>query len=309
MSRTRTWPTAAVAFLAVCAMHVTQARRSASAQQPNVAPDELTQAILRYAFRYDGGNVRLLVGRVPEDLGPNFYAPPGTRVLGSAVMGSGVLVLAKSSAAPESLRALYTRALEPRGWKPLEMTRRVGFVDAAVDLPLVLCREGAQLHVQHVRRIGEANDLFLNYRDGAGSCEQQRPVFRAAREPLLPTLYAPPGGRAQASRRCFSQTGSMTGSMRASATVAAGSMGTSTMETGTTVAADMSAEDVLRHYGRQLESDGWRPSADPGRSGTAGAWTRADGTGTTEVRLQVRETGLAGSRCYEVQMTVSTTPR
>jgi hypothetical protein len=292
MSRTRTWSTTAVAFLAACALHVVQPPRSASAQQSSVAPNELTQAILRYAFRYDGGNVRLLDGRVPDDLGPNFYVPPGTRVLGSVVMGSGVLVLAKSSAAPESLRALYTRGLASHGWKPLETVNRRGFVDAAADLPIILCRDGAQLQIQQSSRGAEPTDLFLHYRDGAGPCDHQRPVFRAVREPPFPTLYAPPGGRGRSSGRCFSQTSRMN----------------SSMGTGTMVAADMPAEDVLRHYGSQLESDGWRPAAVGSRSVATGAWTRVDGTGTTDVWLQVRETGTAGSGCYDVQMKVSGGP-
>lgn len=293
MSRTRTWPTTAVAFLAACVLLVAQPLRAATAQQPSVAPDEITQAILRYAFRYDGVNVRLLEGRVPEDLGPNFYAPPGTRVLGSVVMGSGVLVLAKSSAPPESLRVMYTRALEPRGWKAFEMMRRGGFVEASPELPVILCRDGAQLHVQQLRRVAGSTDLFLHYRDGSGPCEQPRAVFRPMGEPSFPTLYAPPSAGRESSIRCFSR---MSG--RGSSTA-----------TSTTIAAEMSAEAILRHYASQLESGGWRPAAASGRTVAAGAWTRSDTTGTTELMLQVRETGAPGLRCYQVEMKVSDTPR
>jgi hypothetical protein len=293
MSRTRTRPTTGVALLAACALHAAPLPRLASAQQPSAAPDEITQAILRYAFRYDGVNVRLLEGRIPEDLEPNFYAPPGTRVLGSVVMGSGVLVLAKSSAPPESLRAMYTRALEPRGWKPFDMMRRGGFVESSADLPVILCRDGAQLHVQQLRRVAAANDLFLHYRDGAGPCGQSRPpVFRAVSEPPFPTLYAPPSAGRDVGTRC-----SRMGGRR-------GSTGTSTM-----VATEMSADELLRHYARQVESDGWRPGAGSGRSVAAGTWTRADTTGTTELALQVRETGAPGLRCYEVEMKLSDAPR
>jgi hypothetical protein len=210
-------------------------------------------------------------------------------------MASGVLVLATSSAPPESLHAMYTRALGPHGWQPLEMMRRGGFVDAPADRPLTLCRDGAQLHIQHVRRAAGSNDLFLNYRDGAGSCEQPRPpVFRAMADPPFPTLYAPPSADRQSSRRCFSRTST---SGRRSST------GTSTM-----IAADMSAEAVLRHYASQLESGGWRPAAGSG-SIAAATWTRPDTTGTTELKLQVRETGAPGIGCYQVEMTVSDTAR
>ena len=295
MSRTRTWPTTTIAFLSACAVHVAQLPGSASAQQASVAPDELTQAVLRYAFRYDGGNVRLLEGRVPDDLGPNFYAPPGTRVLGSVVMGSGVLVLAKSTAPPESLRAMYTRALGPRGWKPFDMMRRGGFVDASAEQPIIFCREGAQLHIQQLRRIAASNDLFLHYRDGSGPCEQppRAVAFRSVSEPPFPTLYGPPSPGRESTARCFSR---MSGSRSSTAT-------------STVLATDMTADEILRHYAGQLESGGWRPSAGSGRPLATGTWTRADSTGATDVKLQVRETGTPGLRCHHVDMTVSTAPR
>jgi hypothetical protein len=286
MSRPRTWPITTVVFLAACALHVAQPPRPASAQERGVAPDELTQAILRYVFRYDGGNVRLLEGRIPDDLAPNFYVPPGTRVLGSVVMGSGVLVLAKSGAPPESLRAEYTRALGSRGWTPLEVNRRRGFIDAAADLPLILCRDSAQLHIQHARHGAGSNDLFLHYRDGAGPCERPSPpAFRAMSEPPFPALYAPPGARGPSGTRCFSQRGRGA-------------------QTSTMITADIPAEELLRHYGGQLESAGWRRIAASRRSLAAGTWTRPDSAGTTELTLQVRETGTPGVRCYQVEMAV-----
>jgi hypothetical protein len=293
MSRTRTRTATAAAVLAACAIHAAPLSRTASGQQPSVAPDEITHAILRYAFHYDGVNIRLLEGRVPEDLEPNFYAPPGTRVLASVVMGSGVLVLAKSSAPPDSLRAMYTRALEPRGWKPFEMMRRGGFVEASIDQPLILCRDGAQLQVRQMRRVAGPSDLFLHYRDGAGPCEQSRPpVFRAMSEPTFPTLHSPPTAGREVLSRCYSRISTRRGRLG----------------TNTTVATEMSGDELLRHYARQVESDGWRPSAASG-SVAAGTWTRADTSGTTELSLQVRGTGGPGVRCYHVEMNVSDAPR
>jgi hypothetical protein len=283
MLRAKTWPTTALVWLGVCLLQVAQA----SAQESDALSRELADAILRYAFRYDGGNVRVLQGRVPDDLKPNFHAPPGTRVLGSVVMGSGVLVLATSTAPPESLRAEYTRALAPRGWAPLEPMRRGGFVGARTDLPLTLCKEGAQLHVQHSARPVRPNDLFLHYREDSGGCEQPRVVFRQMSEPRFPTLYAPAG--ASEARRCYSGGGG-----------AQGSTGTST-----TVPAAMDADDLLRHYAAQVESTGWRPISGSGRTAATGAWTRADSSGTAELTLHVRETGPPGVRCYQVEMRVT----
>jgi hypothetical protein len=283
MLRAKRWPITALVWVGVCLLQPAQA----SAQESDALSRELADAILRYAFRYDGGNVRVLQGRVPDDLKPNFHAPPGTRILGSVVMGSGVLVLATSTAAPESLRAEYTRALAPRGWAPLEPMRRGGFVQARTELPLTLCREGAQLHVQHSARRGTPNDLFLHYREDSGGCEQPRAVFREMSEPRFPTLYAPPG--ASEPRRCYSGGGG-----------ARGSMGTSTM-----VPAGMDAHELLRHYAAQVESSGWRPIGGSGRTAATGTWTRADSSGTAELTLHVRETRPSGVGCYQVEMSVT----
>ena len=288
MWRTRTLSPTAVACLAVCGLHAVTLASPASAQQQVPPSDELTEAIVRHMFRYDGG-VRLIRGDVPSDLKPNFYVPPGTRVLGSVVTGSGVLVLATSTAQPESLRVEYTRALTPRGWTAFESTQRGGFVDNLPQMPMIFCREGAQLHVVQARRASGTSDLSLHYRDGGGRCERPRPpTFQQVREPQFPTLYSPPGEGGESRARCFSREPG----------------GRRSMSTGTMIPADLSAEEVLRHYGRQLESEGWRSAAGSSRQ-AAGTWTRADSTGTAEVRLHVREAGTTGLRCYQVEMTVS----
>ncbi len=81
------------------------------------------------------------------------------------------------------------------------------------------------------------------------------------------------------------------------------------MGTSTTIAADMPAEGVLRYYGNQLEAEGWRPAGTGSRGFAAGTWTRADSGGTSEVTLQVRETGPPGVRCYRAEMSVETSRR
>jgi hypothetical protein len=75
------------------------------------------------------------------------------------------------------------------------------------------------------------------------------------------------------------------------------------------LAAEMSAEELLRHYARQLEAGGWRSAAGSGRSVATGTWTRADSTGTTELKLEVHEAGAPGIRCHRVEMRVSDAPR
>jgi hypothetical protein len=289
MCRTRMWPVMAGACFTASALRVLALPSLASAQQAGAA-DELTEAILRYTFRYDGGNVRLVQGSVPDDLKPNLYLPSGTRVLGSVVTGSSVLVLATSTAPPESLRTEYVRALAPRGWKAFEPMRQGGFVDSGADRPLIFCRENAQLEVVHSRRSSASIDLYLRYRDGWGPCEHSRSAaFRAISEPELPTLHSPPGALGESRIRCSGRApGRRSG-----------------MATSTMILASMTAEEVLRHYARQVESEGWRPAAASGPAIATGRWMRADTTGTTELTLQVRELAPPGVRCYEVEMRVS----
>jgi hypothetical protein len=287
---TRTQSVRAFRCLAVCAVSLPFPVGSSSAQAPDSGRDELTEAILRYTFRYDGGNVRLLRGRIPDDLEPNFYVPAGTRVLGSAVTASSVVVIATSAIAPESLRAEYTRVLGGRGWKPLGSMQRGGFVEVTPHIPLMLCRDGAHLQITSSRRTSSSSDLVLHYRDGTGPCEPLRAVtIREMSEPEFPTLFAPPAPD-ELRTRCRSRPLGRRGSMG----------------TQTSVAAAMSAEEVLRHYAPQIETQGWRPRATSGLAMAAGTWTRTDSTGTNELKLEVREKAATpGVRCYDVEMNVS----
>ncbi|MFN2566625.1 MAG: hypothetical protein ABR499_16635 [Gemmatimonadaceae bacterium] len=295
MPALRTRPTLARACPRAWVLLATALPTLTSAQQPTAASDELSQAILRYAFRGDGGNVRLIPGRVPDDLAPNFHAPAGTRVLGTVVMGSGALVLAATNVSPDSLRAEYTRALAPRGWKPMEERRRSGFIPSGAELPLVFCRDGATLYVRYSRRSTAPHDLHLDYRDG-GMCETpaaERVQSVRMGEPTFPTLYdpAPPAG--MSTSRCYSRAGGRS----------MGALGPMTI-----VASNLSATDILRHYARQLEAAGWRA---PGPSATppivSGSWLRSDSTGTAQVTLEVTE-GSPASGCYQVRMSLTGGP-
>jgi hypothetical protein len=288
MSRVHTWPTSAARLSALCLMCAVSAPTPARAQQSTGASPELIDAILRHTFRFEGGNVRIFNGRAPDDLGPNFYVPPGSRVLGSVVMGSAVRVFATTSIPPDSVGPMYTRALEPAGWKPLTWRRHGGFVDSRRDMPLMFCREGAQLHIQRHRGSAGSNDLVLEYRDGMGPCEQSAgPVFARMSEPEFPTVYNPDDSSGSARARCFPRSGR------------------SGMGTSTWIPASMTASELLRHYARQLEAAGWRPSTSAGREVAVGSWTLADSSGVKELRLQLTETGNAGARCYDVQMRMS----
>lgn len=282
---------AAGVIVRTCAVIVTVSSPGA-AQRP--APtDELNQAILRYAFRYQGGNVRLVPGAVPDDLAPNFYVPAGTRVLGTVVSTSGAVVLAATNASADSLRAEYARALEPRGWKAWETRGRArgGFVGSVSEGPLLFCHERAQLQITHRRRATPPHDLELEYREGGGMCDEpmgpRSPQFVAIDEPRFPTLRSPEPPPGRPTSTCFARSGRQGGSG---------------MSTGTIVSTDLPAAELLQHYGRQLEASGWSP---PGRAGSPAAasatWIRTDSTGISQVTLEVTER-TPGSGCYDVQM-------
>jgi hypothetical protein len=273
------------------------------AQQPAATSDELNQAILRYAFRYQGGFVRLIPGAVPDDLAPNFYAPGGTRVLGTVILNSGAVVLATTNASADSVRAEYARALAPRGWKMWEarsrerggFVERGGFIGGRSERPMVFCHDRAELHIAHRRRAAPPHDLQLEYREATGMCDEPMgpPSVRYVPmdEPRFPTLESPEPPPGRPTQRCFSQMGRRGGG------------GLSSL--GTTVSTDLSPTELLRHYGRQLEASGW---TSPGRAATpavaSGMWTRTDSARVSQVILEVAER-TPGSGCYDVQMKVT----
>jgi hypothetical protein len=312
MSRTCVWPATAAIRVAVCLLSIALPSAVARAQQAADASSELISAILRHAYRYEGGNVRVLNGRVPEDLA-TFYMPPGTRVLGTVVAGSSVRVFATSTSPPDSLRELYARALAPAGWRPFSRGNSGGFVDARRDMPIVFCRDGAQLQIQRHTGGAGIHDLVLDYRDGIGPCSQPmgtasgtvtgtamatasvsnvRGSISESTRPRFPTLYSPEEVSAAARSRCFPRAGYR-----------------GDMSTGTVVPATMTAAELLRHYARQLEAAGWRQSAPGGRQAAVGAWTQADTSGTRDLTLEVVESSRTAGGCFDVQMRMSERPQ
>lgn len=312
MSRTRIWPAPAAIWVGGCLLSIAQPCAVARAQQVTDASPELISAILRHTYRYEGGNVRVLNGRVPDDLA-TFYVPPGTRVLGTVVAGSSVRVFATSTSPLDSLRELYARALAPGGWRAFSWGTRGGFVDARRDMPILFCRDGAQLQIQ--RQPGAAasmHDLVLDYRDGMGPCSQsagtvvgtatgvatatassvQGSMLEPAR-PRFPTLYSPDAGSASATSRCFPRGGQYGGQM----------------STGTVISSTSTAAELLRHYAGQLEAAGWRTATSGGRQAAIGTWTLADTSGTRQVTLQVTESSRTAAGCFDVQMRMSELPR
>lgn len=280
-----------LALLAAAMPAVTSAQ-----QQPSAgATDELTQALLRFTFRHEGGNARLVPGRVPDDLAPNFYAPPGTRVLGTIVAGSTAVVLALTETPADSLRAVYARALEPRGWKPWEAWGRGGFVGGLAEAPLMFCRDGANLHISYRRRPMPPHDLQLEYRESPGPC-QDRPMgerveFVRMGEPRFPTLRSPEPPPGRPLQSCYSRSRPRRGGAAS---------------IGTLVSTDLQARELLEHYGRQLEASGWSPPNPGATPSTASrTWTQRDSTGVSQVvTLEVTE-GTPGSGCYDVRMNVT----
>lgn len=301
----------AAMWLGACLMSIAQPPAMARAQQATDGSSELMAAILRHTYRYEGGNVRLLNGRVPEDLAA-FYVPPGTRVLGTVVAGSSVRVFATSTSPPDSLRELYARALASAGWTPFSRGNSGGFVDPRRDMPIIFCRDGAQLQIHHQRGAVGAQDLVLDYRDGMGPCARPTAIGTASGTAMataatsvqgfipepptarFPTLYSPDDASPSATTRCVPRGGQYGGMMRS---------------TGTVISTSSTAADLLRHYAGQLEATGWRTPAAGGRQVAIGTWTLADTSGARQLTLQVTESTRTATGCFDVQMRMSELPR
>ncbi len=291
MSGTVAWPQRSFVGACVCLLlGVALPRFGSAQQQPGAEADELTQAVLRYVFRYEGGHARLVRGGVPEDLRPQFYAPPGTRVIGTIVTNNGAVVLATTTTPAESLHVLYARELERRGWKVAGSMGRGGFVPSIAGRPITLCREGARLHVAQNPQPDGSSDLYLDYREMPCDETVARVRLGEPGTPLpVPTLYDPPPALGSPMSRCYPR---------------GLPSGRSSMATRTIVLSDLSAEQVLAHYARQLEAAGWRTPTGRSPMSAMDTWVRTDSTGTLEVTLRVNAGGPT-NRCYEVEMTVT----
>ena len=278
---------------------------AAWAQQSDQVPRELALALIPYGAT-EGGEI--IVGQIPPDLATTFTLPPGGRVLGSFVSLSYMQVVITLPGSLDSAAAFARRSLEAHGWTPRVMpTARFGglrYGPSQSSLPSTYCKKGNPEAISISTQFhGQSTLLRLTRSTGLSVCDepgmsgvasttggmssgtivmQTTADSRMAEMPLasVPPLWSPADGRA--SQVCRRPNG----------------MGSQTQDQP--VRTDLSAQEILTHYGRQLDSAGWKSVNSA--SSVAGTWTNPQNG--QEVTIKITPTASQAG-CYDVSLSAT----
>jgi hypothetical protein len=264
-------------------------------EQSAIPRDLVVAALRQFAETMNiEGNPTIIVGSVPAALVSKMSTPAGGRVLGSIVWGGRTDVLGEAPGQIDSVLTWFGRDLVAHGFTPAssQFEGSGGFRSARVGPATGYCKDGLTVTL-HVRD-APANAFGVEYRvqadQGAGSCD----VISAGYDPSdhsgsYPLLYNPP--TAQLSYRCVSMNANR------------GSMATETYFTTSALPLQL-----LQHYGKQLDSAGWK--RDVLAIPAVGEWVRPDSAGN-EIRsvLRVFPGTARAPDCRKIQLEIITNRR
>lgn len=286
---------------------------SARGQQDQI-PRELALALIPYGGG-EGGEI--IVGQLPPDLATTFTLPPGARVLGSFVSLSYIQMVLTFPGTPDSAQAFANRSLSEHGWTARDRSpARMGGLQYGphFTVPTSFCKPASpgmaetmnvstQFHGTNVtllrltRTLGASNcnsfsrEILVNSSSGSlvGSSTVEL-TQRMAEMPLstVPPLWSP-GDPIASNQRC--QAPNRTGSQSQSQVLFT----------------ELSAADILAHYGRQLDSAGWKVGTET--ESVSRTWSKPiAGRGTQEVTIRVSRLS-SRSGCYDLSLQATSLPR
>ncbi len=262
--------------------------------EPDSVPLELAAALVSAGGF--GGEPQILVGSVPEWIAPRIFVPSGSRVLGSAFLGTTIVAVdddavgIRLDSRRRPPRTVCRKAGRPPRRPPC--TRVADSDPASMSVPSspfardVLCSDQQMITATATRRHGVATDITLRITTSPGysPCHPVQPYQPAVRSPI-PILFNPAGVGDMGMMECNAST--------------VGSTGTST-----TYRTPMAADALLDHYGKQLSDSGWTVVGE--RASISGrTWTRPDSAGNPiETSITVKTGRESG--CRELNMQVRT---
>jgi len=277
------------------------------AQQSDQIPRELALALIPYGGS-DGGEI--IVGQIPPDLATTFTLPPGGRVLGSFVSLTYMQVVMTLPGSLDTAGAFARRSLEAHGWTARPMpTMRMGglrYGTPESSRPSIYCKKGTPESISISTQFhGQSTLLRLTRNTGSSICDEtgisgiatssasfsvsgatatriETAQSRMAEMPLasVPQLWSPSDFRT--SQVCRHPDG----------------MGTQSQDQQ--LRTDLSPQEILKHYGRQLDSAGWK-SVD-NASSVSGTWTNSQSG--QEVTIRVTPVA-AQTGCYDVSLSAT----
>ena len=262
------------------------------AQAPNDAiPREVVMSILR---NYDGrGTPEIIVtSQLPPDLAARISLPAGARVM-AVLTGPVTQVIGTVRGNPDSVRMWFMDEFERRGFAPRESPFADAFRTAERSVSGSGYCGGGDMYTVTAQSRPAAMVEFVLRRDRYTECAprssqtEMRPGVgsssRGYGAPTLPLLYHPQS--AEVSPRCLHAL-----------------QGGSERSTNASVSTTLAADQLLSHYGRQLETAGW--VREPFR-GAAGSWARKDSTGRdVRVHLSIEAAG-GGPDCRRLELRTS----
>lgn len=287
-------------LLAAGSLLVVPALTSARAQADQI-PKELALALIPYGASQGG---EIIVGKLPPELAASITLPPGGRVLGSFVSldyGQAVLTLPISA---DSAHAVIRRSLVEHGWTERQpMSSRMGGLQYGQRgaLPTFFCKAGTPGALNLSTQFYGRETLVRLTQNGGMNCNADMMTgvasstvgvtsaaisFRNSAMPLatLPPLWSP-GDPMSSGRICRPTTST-------------GPLPYQSQEQ--TLRSDLSAQQILAFYGKQLDSAGWKSVTAP-NDNAASTWTRAAGSDSAQdVTLGVTKLTIPG--CYEVTL-------
>ncbi len=263
------------------------------AQSNDALPRDVVAAILRNVS--GPSDPQILVSQIPTDLATRLSFPPGAHVIAS-LLGSAIQIIGSAPGTADSVRHWFETDFERRGY---EAESIFGMAAAPAFRPAErspsnggYCGDAHEYHVTAQQRSPKVVE-FVVRANLTGLCNGHPSDYglsgtrwsgSGTNPPDFPLLVHPRD--AEVSPGC-----------------SASQSGSPSRETSVTISATSPATQLLTHYGRQLDSAGWK--VERTLVGAAGTWTRKDSTGR-DVRLTVTVIpGLGPLDCRKIIMNVT----
>jgi hypothetical protein len=283
-------------LILVAALSAPLASPIAAQTTPDVIPRDVVLAILRnnpmQGMQGGGDPVIFVDDHLPPNLMNKVSLPPGAHIVATLESWSSTDVIGTAPAAPDSVRAWFADEFIRRKYEAQDSPGyRQPFRPATGSVNGGFCGAGTYFSISAQARQGGRTEFVIHARQGP-TCDQ-RVVFSpnvygggstsGNNAPTLPMLVNPKTAEVSP-QRCDSRYGQISFS-----------------STQAALSTTASPEQLLTHYGKQLDSAGWKRETTS--TGAVGTWTRRDSTGR-DVRVQL--TALPGPAAADCRMLTMT---
>lgn len=226
-----------------------------------------------------------LVSSLPPNLASQVSAPPGGRILGAALWQTSADIVGTAPNTVDAVRTWFAQDFAKRGYTPATneaAARFGGFREPVTGLPIGYCGNNAYYTMNVRARDAAITEFRIRIAPNFGPCVSNRtnvasisPSGRGA--PLLVN----PAVSERATRCSF--------------------MGPGFASTEAGFVTSMEPTAIIAHYGKQLDSLGWKQVFPAPASSM---WTKADSTGRQIITVISVQTILGAPECRSAGMRI-----